>query len=362
MSNYIDYLKWRGDLSFDVSPFCEVDAMILSELVYIDMKGLALAGFEFNEADCAKICRRFTLTKNPKSLFDESLYYLAEAVITSPRFAGLKIGGYRDETDTEKHQQFAVATFMLKPELYFVAFRGTDETLVGWKENLDLSYLDEIPSQKAAVNYLNDAVRSLKGKFYVGGHSKGGNLAVYATAFSFKKTSKQVKDVYNFDGPGFNDKVINKTGFHDITEKVHTYVPQNSLIGMLLKHKEPYTVIRSTKATGVTEHQLGSWQVGPFELERESDLKRSGKVINENISEWIDSMSYEEKKQFIDVVFSLVDKFDTVEDLTSPANLSAIMKAYSNLNEESKHAVSGVLESLGDTVKGNIKEFFQNLF
>lgn len=390
MSNYIDYLKWRGDVPFSAAPFCEVDAMILSELAYINMDGLVRDDFSFaavsknpkarrktadsteqesnelfsmshsNVPTCADICLKHTTTTEPKNSLEENLYNLADAVLTAPRIADIRIAGYISKTDTDQQMQFAAATFMVAPRQYFAAFRGTDNSLVGWKENMDLSYHEEVPSQKAAVSYLNEAVKNLSGKFMVGGHSKGGNLAVYATAFSYKKTSKKVTAVYNFDGPGFNDKVIAKDRFRDIEDRVFTYVPQNSLVGMLLKHNEPYTVIKSSKVSGINEHQMDSWAVGPRQIEREADLGSMGKILNENIQEWLDSMTYDEKEQFINVVYDLVDDYETVENLFSAKNLVAILKEYSSLSDENKQKVSGVLDSLSDTVRGNILEFIQD--
>lgn len=362
MGTFIDYLEWRGDLPFEIVPFCEVDAMILSGLIYIDMKGLADESFEFGDCSCYSVCHRHITTQKPADSVEKNIYSIAESVCSAPRFANIKICGYKDIIDPGKQQQFAAATFMLEEGLYFIAFRGTDFTIVGWRENMALAYNEEVPSQKSAVAYLNEAVQSLKGDFIVGGHSKGGNLAVYATACSFKKNSKHVKSVYNFDGPGFNDMVLAKKNFHDIFDKVHTFVPQNSLIGMLLKHEEPYTVIKSTKSSGITQHQINSWMVGPTAIEQVNDLTGSTKFVNESISEWIDSMTYEEKEQFIDIIFGLADDLDTVDDLFSVKNLRMIMKEYSALDDESKKKVSGVLDSLQESVVGTIKNRFKDLW
>lgn len=362
MSNYLDYLKWRGDLSFTASPFCEIDALILCELIYMKTDGIVSPEFKFKGIDVARLCKHFTLTREPKNSLDESLHTLANTVLESPRIADIKVCGYVDEFDPRTYKQFAAATFKINKGLYFVCFRGTDETLVGWRENMDLAYHEEIPSQKAALNYLNKVTKELKGKFIVGGHSKGGNLAVYATAFSYKRASNLVKTVYNFDGPGFNDKVISKPSFRDITDKVHTYVPQNSLIGLLLKHKEDFTVIKSSKTSGLSEHQLDTWEVNVTEIQKEADLQSMGKFLNENIQEWIDSMSYETKEQFIITAFSLLDENMTVDDLLTPKNIAKIMKEYSNLDKEKKGNISAAMGNLSDTVFDNIKGLFDGWF
>lgn len=362
MSNYLDYLNWRGDLSFQAAPLCEVDAMILCELVYINMESLVTSEFEYNEIDAARICKHHVYTANPKNALEKSLYALAEKVLTCPRIADLKICGYVDETDPSEHKQFAAATFQLKKNLHFVCFRGTDETLTGWRENMDLAYHEQTPSQKAAMLYLNQATKVLKGKFIVGGHSKGGNLAVYSTAFSYKRASNKVTDVFNFDGPGFNDRVLSKEEYRDISEKVHTFVPQNSLIGLLLKHKDPYTVVRSSKTSGLSEHQTDTWEVGPKEIQKELSIGGRGRVLNENIQEWIGSMTYEEKENFIRALFSLVDEKTSINDLLSFKKLSAMWKAYTAMDEDQKKSISGAMGNLGDTVAENIREFFRNLF
>jgi len=360
MSNMIDYLKWRGDLSFDAAPFCEIDAMILSELVYIRMDGLVPEGFDFGNVSLGYVCSRFLETQKPSNAIEKNVFDAAAAVVDSPRMSVIQPAGFVNDTDTEAQKQFAAVTYRLGEKDYFVAFRGTDNSLVGWKENLDLSYNEEIPSQKAAVHYLNEATKALKGKFIAGGHSKGGNLAVYAAAFSYKRASGRLTDIYNFDGPGFNDIVISKDRFRDISDRVRTFVPQNSLVGLLLRHHEPFTVIKSSKVSGLNEHQMLSWEVGPRQIERTDDLGNVGKALNENITEWIDSMTYDEKKQFIDIIYDLVDEFETVEDLSNPRNLALIMKAYSDMNDENKQKVSKVMDALSGTIRGNIREFFQN--
>ncbi len=360
MSNYLEYLKWRGDLSFDVSPFNEIDAIILSQIVYLEMDGLVTDDMNYTTVTIRNICEYMLKDFKPSNYIEKMLYETAQTVAMTKRFQDIPICGYVDEIDNEAYKQFCAATFRIGPKLHFVAFRGTDNTLVGWKENLDLSYSAEVPSQKEAVEYLKRAAEGLKGKLIVGGHSKGGNLAVYSTAFVPKKVSSRIMDVYNFDGPGFNELVMSRDRFYAVADKIHTYVPQNSLIGLLLRHHEPFMVIKSSKRSGAAEHQMISWEVGPRYIEHLDDLGVSGKYINENITEWIDSLTYEQKKQFIEVVYDLVDEYTTVEDLAKPKNIRAIMKAYSALSVENRRSVQETMGALGDTVKENIKEHVSN--
>ncbi len=354
MANFIDYLNWRGDITFDMVPFNVVDAMILCELSYYNYDGLVSSDFE-EKVLLKDICVKQVLDPLPNYCTKEDLILL-EMIRDSARFADVPVSGFVNKVDEAANMQFSAITFFPEKRKTFVAFRGTDDSLVGWKENMDLAYNDFVPSQKEAVLYLKEAAASCHGQILVGGHSKGGNLAIYGSAFSGKRVGKRIEAVYNFDGPGFNDKVIQDERFIDIAAKTHTFVPQDSIIGLLLKHKEKYSVIHSTASNGASQHHLYTWEVTRDNFIREEKITKSGENYRENISEWINSMTYEEKQEFIKVVYDLVDDYKTTGELFTLKNIWGVIKEYRAMSDDDKHIVTGAFGDLKDTIIDNVKE------
>ena len=360
MANFIDYLNWRGDITFDQSAFNVVDAMILCELSYYNFEGLVPSDFEEKPVLLKDVCVESVLDPLPNYCTEEDLT-LCSLIKDCPRFADIRSTGYVNIVNEDANIQFSAMTFYLQKGLSFIAFRGTDDSLIGWKENMDLAYNDVVPAQKEAVSYLKEASKHCRGRILVGGHSKGGNLAVYGAAFSGKRVNKRIETIYNFDGPGFNDHVIRDERFQEIAERTHTFVPQDSIVGLLLKHKEQYSVIHSVASNGLSQHRLFTWEVTKNNIIREEKLTKAGENYRENISEWIDSMSYEEKQQLIKVVYGLVDDYKTTGELFSAKNLWAIVKEYRTMSDENKKIVTGAVGDLKDTVLGNIREKMDRL-
>lgn len=355
MFTITDYVRWRGDIPFSVAPFNTVDALILCELTYFNFDHYVPGAFDAEPVTVAKACEGDVLVPLPNYCTEEDLV-MQELMKSSVRFGDIQITGFRNEIDEERNMQFCAMTFLVDKKINVVAFRGTDNSLVGWKENLDLAYHDEVPAQREAVNYLKEAAAAVRGPLYVCGHSKGGNLAVYGSAFSSKKIKARIKQIYNFDGPGFNEVVIENEHFLDITDRVKTFVPQDSLIGLLLEHKEEYSVIHSTESNGFTQHDLSTWCVTPFDIVREEKITTTGENNRENISEWIAGMTREEKETFVKVLYELVDDYKTTDELFSAKNLLKILKEYQSLPEENRKALTDAVGSLKDTIFGNIKE------
>ncbi len=355
MSTIIDYMKWRGDVPFSVAPLNPVDAMILCEATYYNYNGLVPADFSAGTVLLGEICKNPVLDPLPNYCTKEDLE-LCELITESPRFADIKVGGFINRIEEENGMQFCALTFFLNKNLTLVSFRGTDDSLIGWKENMDLAYNEVVPSQKEAVAYLKEAAKHSHGTIVVAGHSKGGNLAVYGSAFSGKRVNKRIEKVYNFDGPGFNDQVIQDERFQEIAERTQTFVPQDSIIGLLLEHKEQYEVVHSYASNGISQHHLVSWEVERDNIIRSEKITKTGENYRENISEWIASMSYEEKRAFIEVAYDLVDDYKTTGELFTLKNIWSVIKDYRAMSDENKKAVSGPIGDFKDTVIDNVKE------
>ncbi len=353
MANLIDYLKWRGDLPLSVKPFGELDALLLCELSHLPIEGLGaealVSGALFN--DIAKVIleerREGIIRKGDIPLLQE---LTGESCV---RYASLRIYGYTVIIDPARETQFCAMVFKLD-KTTAVVFRGTDRTIAGFKEDMNLAYETEVPAQAEAVSFINKIAAAFRGPLIVMGHSKGGNLAVYGSAFCKAKTRKRIETVYNFDGPGFNEKIFEKEEFREIAPKVITFVPQSSLVGTLLEPIQNHIVIRSD-SRGLWQHFLLSWQVEPGGIVRETELSQQGKRNEAIISEWVKSMSYEEKEEFVDIVFDFFGDNQTVDDLIKWENIIPTLKILAKLDRTKRKKISAALNNLREAMIDNMK-------
>ena len=260
MTNILDYLRWRGDLSFEQDALNDVDGLILCRLAYLPFEEVVTEDFAALPQTLAEACARVQkrVESGEAAVRIKNDLPLMEAVQRAQRFSGMRLCGYVNRRDSAQEKQFSAVTFLLSDGI-FVAFRGTDGTLVGWKEDFNMSFT-AVPAQKDAVAYLEAAAQAYGGAIRLGGHSKGGNLAVYAAAFCTAPVQARIESVRSNDGPGFTADVLAAPGYDAIAARAHTYVPQSSVVGMLLQHEEAFTVVHSTY-TGLAQHDVFSWEV-----------------------------------------------------------------------------------------------------
>lgn len=302
MANLSDYIAWRGDLTFSESEFNAVDSLILCCLVYIHFDDIMSENdvITINEANTA-FCNLPQEKRIMRAKEDKALLHIAAK---SRRFGNLALSDYVSHFDFDKEKQFAAITINLGRNNTFIAFRGTDNTLIAWKEDFNMSFLDIVPSQIDAAEYLKTVADKIKGTLYIGGHSKGGNLAIYASAHSTEKIQKRIKTIYNHDGPGFNSNIINFSGYCSIINKIQTYVPQSSVIGMLLNHQEPYTVIQSTQR-GVLQHDPYSWKVMGADFIKLEGTSKVSKTLDNTLTEWLAHTSPIQRERFVDALYTV---------------------------------------------------------
>ena len=224
----------------------------------------------------------------------------------SARYGSLLLSAYEDHTDEGTQKQFAAVTVHLDPEHIYVAFRGTDDTLVGWKENFNMSFLNAIPAQLDAVAYLERVAKAVpQANIYVGGHSKGGNLAIYAAVYCNRAVKSRILHVYSNDGPGFRPQVIQSEEYKEMQERISKIVPQSSVVGRLLEHDERYIVI-SSRASGLWQHDGFSWEVGPYAFVPAPALTKESQVIDRSLRKWIGEMSAEQRQELTDALYSIL--------------------------------------------------------
>ena len=302
--NFFTYLKWRGDLSVKNFPFNEVDALMLSELVYIHFDGIVP---EVGQEGCITI--REANAKYKKSTEREMLFYkdkeeLFDVLARSPRFADMTLCNYVNTYDEKVQEQFAAMHVNVFPNFTFVAFRGTDSTVVGWREDLNMSFMMPVPAQKSAVDYVERTVKGLFKKYCFGGHSKGGNLAVYSGVFCNPKIQKKITQIYNFDGPGFNRNMINDEAYKRVESRIETFVPEQSIVGLLMEHEEDYKVVESTEFA-ILQHEGFSWVIDRDAFVQVDEVNRYSKTLSLTLKAWLAEMNSEERKAVVDAFFDV---------------------------------------------------------
>ena len=354
MANIFDYMNWR-DLKLEQVEFNEIDNLILARLSYFPFDGYVQEGEEITIKEAYQRYQKVGTTGRILQQEDIDLYPI---LANSTRFGNMKLCHYMNKIDPVQEKQFSAITILLEDGTMYVAYRGTDNTIVGWKEDFNMSFSELVPAQTDAVSYLEKVAKQYKRKIRVGGHSKGGNLAVYAAAFCSAKIQKRIINVYNNDGPGFCDKIINSESYQKIINKVHTYIPQTSIIGRLLNHQEETTILKSTE-TGIMQHSLYSWQVLGGEFVKD-ELTNSSEFIDKTITNWLKQVTPEQREKFIDTIFEILNttQAQTLSDIRTKAftNAKTMVKTYQNLSQEDKKVMTKTIEEFLKIGKNNIRK------
>ena len=358
MANVCDYVRWRGDLTLEQSEFNEIDNLILARFSYFPFDKIIR---ENEIATIKELSRRFSnqdVTKLPILWKDD--VELFPLMGNSKRFGGMLATKYINKIDAEQEKQFSAITVLMPDGTIYVSYRGTDNTIVGWKEDFNMSFKSHIASQISAKQYLEEIAKEYpSSKIIIGGHSKGGNIAVYAATFASKDVKDRIINVYNNDGPGFCEDVIETAEYQEILPRVHTYIPQSSIIGRLMNHKEKYTIVESVQR-GIMQHDLYSWQVLGKEFVTLKKLTNESEFIDKTIKDWLENVEPEKREQVIDAVFEILNTTEaqTMKELKANwfANAKTILGTYKNIDSDTKEMVWQTVNELLKVAKNNIFE------
>lgn len=308
-ADVFDYIEWRGDLSFQQSAFNEVDALILSIFAYLD--------FSYVKADeimfFRDVVNMINLMPNEQKfegpgIIMKDVVALANVTADSERYKDMEVLKFVNMTDKALEMQFAAVTFLLPDDTVFVSFRGTDNTLVGWKEDFNMCFIDGIPSQLEAAKYAEMIARQVERPLRLGGHSKGGNLSIWAGAHLSPEYQERIINVYSNDGPGFNENFLNESYYRKIREKIVSFVPVSSIVGVLMEHDD-YITIRSSSPS-LLQHNPFSWIVSGKRFIYEDSRTLSGRQFEKIINSWIKAMSVEEREELVKNVYNIAISSD----------------------------------------------------
>ncbi|MBQ9314134.1 MAG: DUF2974 domain-containing protein [Clostridia bacterium] len=356
MANINDYLVWRGDIPISSKfPLNEVDSMILARFSYLRFDKINLDAQETIQS----------ISEKMKHLDNEEFLYngdkeLIKNLGESNRFNQMIVTNYEKTTDEEAEKQFGAITIHLSQKEMYISFIGTDSTLTGWKEDVNMGFMDNVPCQIAGKKYLEKMATDYpEKKIRIGGHSKGGNVAIYAAITTSKKIQNRIIKVDNYDGPGFNHKIISKYGNNKILNKIETFIPQDSIIGRILEHKEKVTISLSNEKL-LLQHDIYSWQVLGNEMlksERNTDMSEN---VSETFKEWIENSTEMQRQIMFDSLFELfysteVKTFGEMKKSLS-TSLPKILSKYKELGEEDKKIMLEMMKSFSTTYMGVIKQ------
>ncbi|MBR6782834.1 MAG: DUF2974 domain-containing protein [Clostridia bacterium] len=355
MPNIMDYLEWRGDLTFVEAPLCEVDNLIFCLLSYVDLDGIVPQSVKEGRITLREAAAEYFFThpnigERPLGfIIPADTLILFRRMAHTRRFRDLSLTGYVNEISEKRQTQFAALTVLLPKEEMFVAFRGTDDTIVGWKEDFNLSFMDEIPAQRRASEYINEMDIPPDTQLYIGGHSKGGNLAVWSAVHAKKEVQRMIRQVYSNDGPGFSANLIQTQAYKVLSDRIRVMIPEDSLVGLLLDQDPRYTVVKSNRR-GLFQHDGLSWEVLGGQFMRARGLSNVGKRNDTVVRERIASMTPLERENLIRFMFTLLEStgaktLTELHRIRVRAALTAL-KTFREMPEEDQETASYLWDKL----------------
>lgn len=357
----IDYLNKYGDCSFLEMPMNEVDSLALCQLSYLKFDGMvpdvrkngpSITLEKLAEhADFGKLFADERFEKNNRALF--------AGMMSGKRFRGMRLNCYINLVEKEWETQFSAITFLLEDGTIYIAFRGTDETIVGWKEDFNMAFLSPVPGQEYSVKYLNMVTGRLHRSFYVGGHSKGGNLAIYSAMNCVPSVRKRILKIYSMDGPGFRPEVLEKSPYEEIADRVVKILPHSSLIGMIFESDVRYQVVESG-TRGLMQHDPFTWLVEDAAFVKVEDIYENRRKMDNTLNEWILSLNEQQLRTFVETLFQVVSAAQAEDLITFTADwrksMNAVISALREVDEQTVRILREMLKSLFEIAANHAKQ------
>ena len=368
MANLLDYLDWRGDLTLEQAPFNEVDNLILAELSFVDFKDI-VPGPDEGESVVLREAAEAFFAKFPQGekidmgvLVPGAIPEMLRKMADSRRFGDMKLNCFVDHLDVGKGEQFAALAIETGDKGMYLSFRGTDDTLAGWKEDFELACMPEVPAQKKAVAYTWAVAKQFpRKKLRLGGHSKGGNLAVYAGVFCPENVQKRIIAVWSNDGPGFHNDLLDLPEHRRIAERIFSIVPKSSVVGMLLEHEEDYTVVDSDQL-GFMQHDGFSWQAVGDHFITLRHATQQAHFSDQELRKWVHGLTVEQRETFVNAMFDVLSASGavTLTDLKDDSfkAVGAMVKAMKDLDKETR---DGLWEFLAILFKSNLRMVLEGI-
>ncbi|MCI9465058.1 MAG: DUF2974 domain-containing protein [Lachnospiraceae bacterium] len=364
MGTILDYIRMYGDYTFSEKPISEVDSLVFGQFAYLKFDGLVP---DIEENAAAVDMQHILLHENYDDLYADERYReknteLFLLMAGSKRFGDLKLRNYVNRIEPEKETQFSAVTIQLGDGTFYIAYRGTDETIVGWKEDLNLAFSEPVPGQLMSVDYLNRTAGNITQPFYIGGHSKGGNLAVYAAMNCEKAIQDRICVIFNHDGPGFRPEVKQRCGYDQIEARIRKTIPHSSLVGMILYSEENYRVVES-KYIGLAQHDPYSWLIEKDDFRTVKRVYSGRLFVDSTLNDWILSLNQEQIHIFVDTLYDVVkaSEADNLIDFTAnwKKSIQGIMAAVKNVDPETMKIINKIMKALFDEGISHLEQVFK---
>ena len=349
MANIFDYLTDVQYDSFYDLPLNELDVLALTELTYLSFDNL------LGESDNRLLDVATRIPRDSNMLTSKERLQLLDQLSTHKRFRNCKLSNFVNDIDEELQKQFAAMTYRLTLDTYLIVFRGTDDSIIGWKEDFHMTYMKEIPAQKHALEYLEDFFKQYpKQKVMVAGHSKGGNLAVFAASQIQPELQEKISAIYTYDAPGLQAHLTETTGYQDIIPKIHRYVPQGSVIGMMLEVPDTPIVVKSTALGGIAQHNTFSWQTEGTHFVQLEEISSESLQIKDTLKEWVDSVPDEELELYFDLFFgtileSGISSINELSSITAIEHIHHLFVQAQSLTPKERETMRRLTQLLIDT-------------
>lgn len=336
MNSILDYVLLARDVSLEERPWSAEDCLALAGLCYLDLGELAAGTVGIPLRELAPRLDLMEQTGAGLFLQRRALLYL---MADTRRFGDMRVSGYVNVIDPERTIQFSAITCAVPQGPVVIAYRGTDNTLTGWREDLNMSFESPVPAQEAAVRYLEEVAARTQGNLTLTGHSKGGNLAAYAAAHASPQVQERILSICSFDGPGLDDATLTSPGYARIKPMLHSFIPQGSIVGLLMGHEEDYVIIRST-ATGFRQHDLFTWQLQGLDFETLEKTTLPSQLMDETLHNFLENGAPDQRRAFVDALFQLLEatEADTLHQISEdkPRSISRILLAALDMDEETR--------------------------
>lgn len=322
MGNLITYVQQYGAQTFEDKSLTDIDVLVLTEIAYLPFDEIVPKSFDVTEAiSLNQLGKEFEKIKekehenNPFMITSERIELL-EVVSKSQRYKDIKVFGFMNDIDDELTKQFAAVCYQWEEESRWIIFRGTDESLTGWKEDFMMTYSDLIPAQTDAIEYLRKQAELFSGSLNISGHSKGGNLSLYASAMQEETVQDRIKQIYCWDAPGVHRSILGTEGYQRVVSKAKRYIPQDSIVGMMLESQVPYHIIES-QGSGISQHSALMWNIEEDHFVELTELTKNSQLTDQTFKQWTEVVSDEDLKLFFDTFFELIFEMgvETVNDV-----------------------------------------------
>ena len=318
--NILDYLIWRGDIDFSTDPWNEIDSLVFATIVYSNF-GENTLHFT-NAMSISELYKEDVLHKLPqneaKPMYEDRMR-LIELMANSRRFQAVRVLDQVNIVDENRDIQFSAGTFDIQNVGTVIAYRGTDEALVGWKEDFMMSYETPVPAQISALEYLKMVADRCPGNLYLTGHSKGGNLVLYSASYIPQEVQERLSSVCSFDGPGLDDETVKSEGYRRICDRISSVIPSQSIVGLLLNYHPNYRVVDAVESF-LWQHNPFTWKISGTQFVTTDTVSPNYQVLDQSVHEWLKECSPEQRESLVNTLFSLLER---PEDGTESSKLDS---------------------------------------